>query len=93
MHFKVGDRVRIKCCKEWPDGGVGNIEEPPEFIVKLVGDQRPWIGHTRLREGLDGMHVVYWVEFDQPANDWSGDGPYNSSEVLEDDLEALEPSG
>ncbi len=45
------------------------------------GDQpdHAWLYHTY--KGPNGPVHMKWVEFDQPADDGSGDGPYRASEV------------
>jgi hypothetical protein len=38
----------------------------------------------------DGVLTTYWVVFDEPQLDTDGDGPYESSQVLERYLEVVE---
>jgi len=41
-------------------------------------------------QGRDGILTTYWVIFDEPQLDVDGDGPYESSQVLEKYLELIE---
>jgi len=81
MHiFAVGQRVRIVGHWEFTDGIVGTISLPEAFQLDLaeVGE---WQGHRRIVRGPHGSIVFYYVRFDQPADDGSGDGPYAGAEI------------
>lgn len=79
--FDIGDRVVIQGNWEFPDGTTGVIAEPEPFMVRLVADSEPWIGHRRIVQSRKGPIVFYYVEFDKPTDDGSGDGPYRGGEI------------
>jgi hypothetical protein len=61
---------------------------PDPFLLEL-SEPGEWEGCQRTMKSERGWHVSYYVEFDEPHDDGSGYGPYESSEVLVEDLEAL----
>jgi hypothetical protein len=88
MHkFKVGDRVRIIGHWEFPDGVVGTIS-PPEPAQQELATPGEWQGHRRTTPGRKGPIEFYFVRFDRPTDDGSGDGPYVAGEI---ESECLEP--
>jgi hypothetical protein len=78
-------RVRIKESR-WAFGGVtGTLANAPAFIAQL--DPDPWNGHHQRKPRRDGVVLLYWVEFDKPADDGSGDGPYRGAAIEDEYLE------
>lgn len=84
--FEVRDRVRLAGHWEFPDGTIGTISEPDPFIVELSGPGE-WQGHRRIHAGRDRMLTTYFVRFDTPTDDGSGDGPYSAGEIEEESME------
>jgi hypothetical protein len=88
VDLNIGDRVVIKGHWEFADGIVGTIVLPPDAILDLTGDGE-WQGHKRRLETGKGTMISYFVEFDEPQDDGSGDGPYQAAEIDEDSLMPL----
>jgi len=87
MSFFIGQRVRIKE-GAWEFAGVtGTIEPPPSGVLGL--DRGRWIGPHKLEKRRQGAVLLYWVTFDEPTDDGSGDGPYLGAGIAEEDLEPL----
>lgn len=86
--FEVGDRVRIVGHSEFADGIVGTIAHPETFHIELakVGE---WHGPRRICNFPRGRVVFYYVVFDGPSDDGSGDGPYLGAEIEADCLESF----
>lgn len=85
MRFAANQRVRIKKSR-WAFGGVtGTIVNAPEVLAQL--DPDPWIGHYQFKQRKNAVVVLYWVEFDVATDDGSGDGPYKSAAIEEENLE------
>jgi hypothetical protein len=85
--FEVGDRVVLRGHWEFPDGTKGTVSAPDPFMVELSGPGE-WVGHLRTFPGARGPITTYFVRFDRPADDGSGDGPYGGGEI---EAECLEP--
>jgi hypothetical protein len=91
MHnFQVGDRVCIRGHWEFPDGTTGVIAEPEPFQVGLA-EPGEWQAHRRTTPGRSGPLVYYFVCFDEPTDDGSGDGPYLGGEIEAECLEIVLP--
>jgi hypothetical protein len=87
MKLTIGQRVRIKD-DAWEFGGVvGTIDFAPNFVAELETD--PWIGPFKHEKRKHGTALVYWVRFDKPADDGSGDGPYSAAGIDACDLEPI----
>jgi len=87
MTFAVNQRVHIKETA-FEFGGVnGRIECPPDGISDI--DPAPWIGPFKYERRRKGLVLVYWVTFDEPTDDGSGDGPYWGGVIAEEDLEPM----
>jgi hypothetical protein len=86
--FEVGDRVRTVGCFEFPDGTTGIISMPPPTVTEVL-QPGEWHGHCHQRYDRKGLVISYYVEFDKPADDGSGDGPYQASEIASKFLELL----
>ncbi len=86
--FEVGDRVRIVGHHEWPDGTTGTIALPEEFSLELAKPGE-WLGHRRTVMGRRKLIVSFYLEFDRPTDDGSGDGPYPGAEVESQYLRVL----
>ena len=82
---KPGDRVRISEAYHWAKGASATVANPPDFITSLGDGYVAW---WREVDTLKGRRVFLFVEFDEPHDDGSGDGPYVHAEI---DLEYLEP--
>jgi len=85
--LRPGTRVRILAGSEYPQGATGTIAEGMKI--------RPAPGAPPLAEWQDGARTVdttrgprtyYFVSFDTPQDDGSGDGPYKAGEVEESHL-------
>jgi len=87
MKLTVGQRVRIQDDAFEFGGVVGTIDFPPDGLLEL--DPQPWIGPFRYQKRKRETVLVYWVRFDEPADDGSGDGPYWGSEIVESDLQPI----
>jgi hypothetical protein len=87
MRFQIGDRIRISPDYYWAKGATGHIAEPPEFVRELVRHNQPWDRWRRIVQTVDGPIEFYWVVFDQPHDDGSGDGPYEGGEIEADMIE------
>jgi hypothetical protein len=84
--FQVGDRVILNGHWEFEDGIVGTIDNPPAGFVELTGN---WNSCRRVVKGRRGPITCYYVRFDVPHDDGSGDGPYWGAEIDEGSLAAL----
>jgi hypothetical protein len=85
MLFELHQRVRVKQSR-WAFGGVaGTVANAPAFMAQL--DPEPWNGHMQRKRRKGGVVLLYWIEFDQPADDGSGDGPYSAAAIEEEYLE------
>lgn len=88
--FRPGDRVRIVGHYGFADGVVGTISG----TLRMVPDPASppaveWIDGCRTVQSRRGPIRMYFVEFDCPHDDGSGDGPYRGSEIAEHYLVAL----
>lgn len=72
---------------EFPDGVVGTIAEPESVHIAL-SEPGEWQGHRRMLKGRQGIIVAYYVVFDEPTDDGSGDGPCLGGEI---ESECLRP--
>jgi hypothetical protein len=82
--FSDGYRVLITNSHDWGSGGTGTVRSPHKAVINRTGD---WIdGVARVERGIDGPTLVYWVDFDEPLDDRSEDGPYSSGSVEESAL-------
>jgi hypothetical protein len=79
--FQDGDRVIISEDFFWAKGATGTISKPPTEVTTISG---PWEnGLTRTEHSALGEATVYWVWFDEPQLDASGDGPYRGGSIWE----------
>ncbi|MFJ2550117.1 hypothetical protein ACIOVF_27140 [Pseudomonas sp. NPDC087612] len=88
MKFKDGDRIKVKPHFWWPNGGVGVVSLPPRFVKEALGCE---VDLNSVQQTVVGKEIVItsiWVNFDEPAMDYSDDGPYVGGEVS---IEYLEP--
>jgi hypothetical protein len=68
----------------WAKGATGVISLPPAQVTAIGGR---WDNDmTRLETSALGVHLVYWVWFDQPQLDADGDGPYRGGSIWESAL-------
>jgi hypothetical protein len=65
-----------------PDYGPGPWPSEPRGVVS--GRVSPYF---TVVQTLQGPERTYWITFDEPQQDAEGDGPYDSSQVLERYLE------
>lgn len=82
--YPIGSRVVINGHFEWPDGTQGTIASFPTAVRSLRSDGgdeagTDWLYHTF--NTTKGPLNAQWVEFDEPTDDGSGDGPYRAGEV------------
>jgi hypothetical protein len=87
MKFENGDSVIIKPHIWWPDGGTGKVSIPPTFVAEAIEGEDEFDSTQRTMKGVSSIITSIWVEFDEPIQDFDGDGPYVSGEVQ---LEYLE---
>jgi hypothetical protein len=80
--FDVGTRVIVHGHWEFPDGTVGQIAWPPEYMIALC-EPGEWKDHRRIHPSRKGLMTSYYVTFDTPTDDGSGDGPYVGGEIDE----------
>jgi len=87
--FKAGDRIRVADTYFWAQGATGTITKPPIFAQQLVADQEPWQGLIHREKCIHKIIESYWVWFDEPQPDGSGDGPYKGGEIETESIELL----
>jgi len=58
----------------------------PLEAVKALAKPGEWKGHRRTVQALKGLILFYFVQFDEPIDDGSGDGPYFAAEIDESSL-------
>jgi hypothetical protein len=88
--FKIGDRVRIREGRSEFGGVGGRIAVAPESAREFMAAD--WHGHFAYERRRRGVVRIFWVWFDQPADDGSGDGPYRGTAIEEDSLELVDGS-
>ena len=88
--YQVGDRIRIFGYWEFPDGITGSVAIPTRFQLTLANPGE-WEGHRRTVPGRKGPIVFYFIQFDVPTDDGSGDGSYGGAEIEEDCLVPFVP--
>jgi hypothetical protein len=86
--FQPGARVVLVGHWEFEDGIVGTVANPPDMMVELAG-KGEWSGCRRVFTSTKGSVVSYYVVFDEPHDDGSGDGPYSGAEIDEGSLKPL----
>ena len=74
----VGSRVRISTEYHWAKGATATVASSPFVVQNLTGESA---GSSRVVESLHGPLLFYWVVFDVPQDDGSGDGPYAQAEI------------
>lgn len=89
MKFNDGDRVKVKPHVWWPNGGVGVVSLPPEYVKEALGGEVALSSTQRTMAGKDRIMTSVWIDFDEPAMDCSDDGPYIGGEVLLEYLEHI----
>jgi hypothetical protein len=87
--YRSGDRVILAGHWEFEDGIVGTVTDHPSSVRQETGADG-WEGCRRVIRGRRGPIVTYWVVFDEPHDDGSGDGPYRAAEIDEDALKRLD---
>ncbi len=86
--YPLGTRVRINDHGGFPDGLTGTIAEVPQF-VRMMRDYKDPSPLYYEEKRPKGHAVIQGVEFDEPTDDGSGDGPYRATGVPLDHLQAL----
>ena len=79
----LGDRVRVLPHYPWAKGVTATV------IGGLQGDRMKF---RRVVGGGEGPRIFYFVAFDQPQVDQTGDGPYIGAEIESRFIELLLPS-
>ena len=87
MKFQIGDRVRISENCFWAKGATGHIAEHP--FHDFGQDKEPYDGCGRIVQGINGSIEYYWVEFDEPQDDYWGGSPALSAEIEADMIEPV----
>lgn len=87
MGFRLHQHVRVRFGRYAFAGVTGVICNAPESLCEM--DQDTWLGPFKYQKRRKGTVIVYWVEFDEPADDGSGDGPYKAAGIEEEWLEPL----
>ena len=87
--FPLGTRVRIVGHWGFPDGTAGEIAPIPEFVrtMRENPDDSFLFYEERTKRG---PRICQWVNFDQPTDDGSGDGPYSGAGIWVELLRTLE---
>jgi hypothetical protein len=80
QNFEVGDRVRVVGHWEFPDGTTGTVSAPEPFLLELA-EPGEWQDNHRTTPGRNGPILFYFIRFDRPTDDGSGDGPYLGGEI------------
>jgi hypothetical protein len=94
--FEDGARVEVSGHGSWPDGSTGTVRPFPSFVRVMCSDPPHGAndffvdGLGRRSTGRIGHVVTQWVEFDEPTDDGSGDGPYGGGEILIKHLRRIE---
>lgn len=78
----LGTRVRVR---RDPQFGPGPWPSEPTGTL-VVGPDGKQFSEVSTQQGIQR---TYWVRFDEPQLDPDGDGPYESSQVLEKYIELL----
>lgn len=81
FRFNPGDRVRLRGHREFADGAIGTIAGSTSVRGDNGATLVEWPGGSRLVSTRSGLKPYYLVEFDQPQDDGSGDGPYVAAEI------------
>lgn len=89
MKFNDGDRVKVKPHVWWPNGGVGVVSLPPEYVKEALGGEVELSSTQRTMAGKDRITTSVWIDFDEPAMDCSDVGPYLCGEVSLEYLEHI----
>lgn len=89
MKFRDGDRVKVEPHFSWPEGATGTVSMQPKFVRKTIGSEASIESTQRTIKGKDRIITSVWVNFDEPANDCSDDGPYIGGEVQIEHLNKL----
>ena len=89
MIYPVGTRVVLKGHWEFPDGTIGTIAEPTDFLRELSGDDQ-WNDHVQTCWAKDKKILSYFVLFDEATDDGSGDGPYTGGVIDQGAIQVLD---
>ena len=89
MKFKDGDRIKVKPHLWWPNAGTGVISLPPEFVKEALNGEVAFTSAQRTIACKERVITSVWINFDKPAMDSSGDGPYIGGEVSIEYLEHI----
>jgi hypothetical protein len=84
--FRAGQRVRVRRDRDygpgpWPAEPTGTVARHP-----ASPDGTPWVS----TQTTTGLRRSYWIVFDEPQFDVERDGPYLSSEVLDQYIERVD---
>ena len=80
-------RVRIRPGSHWPAGATGVVSGDLE--IPLPAEVVHWPDGARVVPTTHGPERYYFVWFDSPQDDGSGDGPYRGGEIAESELEVI----
>lgn len=89
MKFNDGDRVKVKPHVWWPNGGIGVVSLPPEYVKEALSGEVELSSTQRTMAGRDRVITSVWINFDEPAMDCSDDDPYLGGEVSLEYLEHI----
>jgi len=77
----LGDRVRVSPAYSWAKGAIATV---------MGGVQGDAMKFRRIVHYSDGPRTYYFLAFDQPQVDGSGDGPYIGAEIDSQYVELLD---
>lgn len=88
--YRAGDKVRVSRHYHWAKQAAGTVVVPDPAIEELAPVELRFHGEvSRAVRHVDGEHIHYAVQFDEPQFDSDGDGPYAGAEIDSDFLTLL----
>ena len=85
--FYIGNRVIISEKYHWAKNAIGEIVPPPNYIVEISAG---WGSNFREVQSLDGKRLFYWIKFDVPQIDTTGNDLYHEAEISSNYLKLIE---
>ncbi len=84
--FSLNQKVKVSLNHFWAKGQFGIISKVPREVKELSSGWED--DYSKKVKTTAGDKLFYWVVFDSPQVDASGDGPYKEAEI---ELQFLEP--